>query len=89
MHDLFCGMGGLSYGFARTGFEVTEVEISKKAGLTYSFNRIGKFVKMDLMRAGLRGKYEICMGGPPCEPWSCLNLTRRRKNHPRYDACMH
>ena len=82
--DLFCGMGGLSYGFAKTGFEVTGVDISKKAGLTYSLNRIGRFVKMDLMNAGLRGKPETIVGGPPCEPWSCLNLTRRKENHPRY-----
>jgi DNA (cytosine-5)-methyltransferase 1 len=82
--DLFCGMGGLSYGFAKTGFEVTGVDISEKAGSTYSLSGIGRFVKMDLMNAGLRGEHEVIIGGPPCEPWSCLNLTRRRENHPRY-----
>ena len=82
--DLFCGMGGLSYGFTKNGFEVTGVDISRKAGLTYSFNGIGNFVEMDLMDSGLRGEHQIILGGPPCEPWSCLNLTKRGKDHPRY-----
>jgi len=82
--DLFCGMGGLSFGFAENGFIVTGVDVSEKAGLTYSLNRIGNFVKMDLMNPGLRGKHEIIIGGPPCEPWSCLNLTRRKEKHLRY-----
>ena len=82
--DLFCGMGGLSYGFAENGFMVTGVDISEEAGLAYSFNRIGNFVKMDLMNPGLRGTPEIVVGGPPCEPWSSLNLTRRKESHPRY-----
>lgn len=77
-------MGGLSYGFAQNGFEVIGVDISEKAGLAYVSNGIGDFVRMDLMRPGLRGQYEVVMGGPPCEPWSCLNLTRRGENHPRY-----
>lgn len=82
--DLFCGMGGLSHGFAVNGFIVTGVDISEKAGLAYSFNRIGNFVKMDLMNPRLRGKHDIVIGGPPCEPWSSLNLTRRGKKHPLY-----
>jgi DNA (cytosine-5)-methyltransferase 1 len=77
-------MGGLSYGFTKNGFSVTGVDINEKAGLTYCFNRIGQFVKMDLMTSGIRGEHEIIIGGPPCEPWSCLNLTRRKENHARY-----
>lgn len=84
--DLFCGMGGLSYGFSKNGFEVTGVDISKEAGAAYSFNRIGQFIKMDLTRLGLRGEHDIIIGGPPCEPWSCLNLTRRRQDHPKYEC---
>jgi DNA (cytosine-5)-methyltransferase 1 len=76
--------GGLSYGFAEYGFSVTGVDMSEEAGLPYSFNRIGQFVKMDLTKPRLRGEHEIIVGGPPCEPWSCLNLTRSIENHPLY-----
>ena len=79
-------MGGLSYGFAQNGFEVTGVDISEKAGRTYIFNRIGTFQKRNLMKKGVEGNYKVIIGGPPCEPWSCLNLTRRKENHPRYNC---
>lgn len=82
--ELFCGMGGLSSGFVRNGFKVTGVDISEKAGQTFSSNRLGTFVKKDLMRSGVHGRFDILIGGPPCEPWSCLNLTRRGNRHPLY-----
>lgn len=82
--DLFCGMGGLAYGFAKTGFTVVGVDISREAGLTFSFNRIGDFILADLTKYKIGGKYDIILGGPPCEPWSCLNLRRRRSDHPKY-----
>lgn len=82
--ELFCGMGGLSSGFVQNGFKVTGVDISEKAGQTFSSNRLGTFVKKDLMRTGVHGKFDVVIGGPPCEPWSCLNLTRRGNKHPLY-----
>jgi DNA (cytosine-5)-methyltransferase 1 len=82
--ELFCGMGGLSSGFARTGFKVTGVDISEKVGRTFSSNKFGTFVKKDLMRSGIRGRFDVVIGGPPCEPWSSLNLTRRGDKHPLY-----
>jgi DNA (cytosine-5)-methyltransferase 1 len=82
--DLCCGMGGLSYGFTENGFEVTGLDISNDAGLTYSYNKIGMFLKKDLTKTRIKGYYEVITGGPPCEPWSCLNLTRRKQKHPNY-----
>ena len=82
--ELYCGMGGLSSGFSINGFKVTGVDISEKVGQTFSSNRLGTFVKKDLMRSGVHGKFDLVIGGPPCEPWSCLNLTRRGDKHPLY-----
>jgi len=84
VYDLFCGMGGLSYGFSESGFETVGFDISTKAGKTYSQNRVGGFIRMNLMRSEIRGKCDVMVGGPPCEPWSCLNLTRRKRKHPGY-----
>jgi DNA (cytosine-5)-methyltransferase 1 len=82
--DLCCGMGGLSYGFAKMGFEVTGLDINGGAGATYLYNKIGRFSKKDITKSHIKGYYEVIVGGPPCEPWSCLNLTRRKEEHPNY-----
>jgi DNA (cytosine-5)-methyltransferase 1 len=86
--ELFCGMGGLSWGFAKTGFQIMGIDISEKAGLTFSHNKLGKFLKKDLTQSEVFGrqKYAVILGGPPCEPWSCLNLRKRGKEHPLYNC---
>lgn len=30
------------------------------------------------------GQYDAIVGGPPCKPWSTVNLTRRGNKHPDY-----
>ena len=80
--DLFCGMGGLGYGFVKAGFNVTGFDKNEKAGMTYVFNRIGNFIMADLIDYNICGDFGIIIGGPPCEPWSRLNVRRRREKHP-------
>jgi DNA (cytosine-5)-methyltransferase 1 len=80
--DLFSGMGGLGYGFARAGFQLTGVDIDSRAGASYSLNRIGKFICADLTHFEPKGDFDIIMGGPPCQPWSNLNIRKRNALHP-------
>lgn len=82
--DLFCGAGGLAQGFVRTGFDVTGVDISEYAGKTYRWNLKSNFIKADLSQQLISGKYDIIIGGPPCKPWSSVNLTKRGRNHEDY-----
>jgi len=82
--DLFCGAGGLALGFNKAGFNVTGVDISPVAGQTFTFNRIGSFVQADLSHEEITGSYDIVIGGPPCRPWSPLNLKKRRSAHDDY-----
>jgi DNA (cytosine-5)-methyltransferase 1 len=84
--ELFCGMGGLSWGFAKNGFQVVGVDVSEKAGLAFSSNKIGTFKNRDLIQSKIRGRFSIILGGPPCKPWSCLNLRKRGKKHPLYNC---
>ena len=55
--DIYCGAGGLSSGFIKIGFEVIGVDISRAAGLTFKFNKLGSFIQADLSATPLDGTY--------------------------------
>lgn len=83
--DLFCGVGGLSFGFAKNdNFEIVAAnEISPKIAKAYSLNhpkvRVynedikefnAKKVESDL---GIKvGDIDIIVGGPPCQAYSTV-----------------
>ena len=82
--DIFCGVGGLAQGFVKSGFDVIGIDISEPAGKTFELNNRSKFVKADLSRELIEGNYDVVVGGPPCKPWSSINVTRRGKSHSDY-----
>ena len=83
--DLFSGMGGFSYGFAKNGFKTTGVDIKEEAGLSYKKLINGDFILSDLHSELIDSDdYDIIIGGPPCRPWSSINITKRGLEHPDY-----
>ena len=85
--DLFCGVGGASYGFQKAGFKVVAgIDKDKKALKTYDENFEGKGVEIDLaevtpseLRERLKEREEvdleddfIIVGCPPCQGFSRL-----------------
>ncbi|MDG6923160.1 MAG: DNA cytosine methyltransferase [Nitrososphaerota archaeon] len=82
--DLFCGAGGLSSGFSNEGFKVTGVDISDKAADSFRLNKLGSFIQADLSKEIIADGFDVIMGGPPCKPWSAVNVTRRREKHHDY-----
>jgi DNA (cytosine-5)-methyltransferase 1 len=83
--DLFCGVGGLAYGFAEAGYIVTGYDIDERAVCSFSSN-VGRAFRLDLLKSPLPKIPDafIMLGGPPCEPWSALNLYKRGREHPLY-----
>lgn len=82
--DLFCGIGGFSTGFKDNGFDVTGVDISEKKGQVYRKFVSPNFIQSDLGKERIQGKYDVIIGGPPCRPWSSVNLTKRASKHRDY-----
>lgn len=83
--DLFCGAGGFSLGFRNKGFSVTGVDINPRSGEIFSLNKIGNFIERNLAEGEIKGDFDIIIGGPPCRPWSSINVKKRGINHPDYN----
>ncbi len=63
---------------------MTGVDLNYRAGETFRKNRVGEFLEMDLAARFPDARSEIVVGGPPCRPWSVLNVQKRRQDHPDY-----
>jgi DNA (cytosine-5)-methyltransferase 1 len=81
--DCFCGMGGVSDGFALEGFDVTGIDIvdaPKMLGYKH------RFIQADMLM--LKGEdfrgYDVVWGSPPCRDFSTIGRLygKRWKNPP-------
>jgi len=75
--DLFCGCGGLSYGFMKAGYDiVVGIDNWKDAIETFNYNHtknVGKV--LDLSKAKpdeleIKNNIDVIIGGPPCQGYS-------------------
>ena len=88
--DLFCGMGGLSLGFALAleSAEILGLDIDRRAVETYNLN-LGRFnchaEVADLLRwRPKKERFDIVIGGPPCQPFSSINIKNKGRGHPLF-----
>jgi DNA (cytosine-5)-methyltransferase 1 len=82
-------MGGLSLGFALAINNVTiqGLDINKYAIETYNlnlnrFNARGSVV--DVLKWQASGEFDAIIGGPPCQPFSLANTTKKGESHPYF-----
>jgi DNA (cytosine-5)-methyltransferase 1 len=77
--DLFCGVGGLTHGFVKEGFNVVAgIDLDESCRYAFEKNNHTKFIQADLMNFDfeiIRNLYnghelKILIGCPPCQPFS-------------------
>lgn len=97
--DLFAGVGGMSLGAARAGFEVrAAVELDVIAALTHAVNFPGsRHLQWDISKtsgaalmaaAGMsEGQLDGLVGGPPCQGFS--DIGKRAHDDPRNSLFEH
>ncbi len=89
--DLFCGVGGMTHGFVREGFDVVAgIDIDKTCEYSYVKNNPSVFLHRDIKDVTSQdlldlyggADVKILIGCAPCQPFSSLNLKRGvYKNH--------
>lgn len=89
--DLFCGCGGISYGFEMAGFEIIGgVDFNKDATDTFKLNFPSADVRCaDIstisdreIKKAYRG-VDVIVGGPPCQGFSTANRYQKEAEDPR------
>ncbi|MGR3317716.1 MAG: DNA cytosine methyltransferase [Candidatus Anammoxibacter sp.] len=91
--DLFCGIGGLSYGFKKAGIEIKAgIDIDKSCRYVFETNCKSKFINKDISKINgveLNSLYEkndtkILVGCAPCQPFSSYTYKDDKKKDHRW-----
>ena len=92
--DLFCGIGGLSYGMKSKGFHICGgFDIDKTCRFAYEYNNEAPFfyhdiknvTKKDIMPLYKDGAVRILAGCAPCQPFSSYAFKNKEKDADKYD----
>ncbi len=88
--DLFCGAGGLSFGFKNQGFEISAgVDVDENCRYPYQANIEAPFIRTDVSEITREEmlelfdphKIKILVGCAPCQPFSKYN---QKNNDPKW-----
>lgn len=86
--DLFCGIGGLTYGIQQTGIKVVAgFDIDEKSKFAYEYNNKSKFILKDVKNIEdneinelypENTQIKILIGCAPCQPFSKYNTKSKK-----------
>lgn len=88
--DLFCGIGGLTYGLQTAGVEVRAgIDFDERCRWTYTHNTGVDFIHADvdkldpceLVARFIPGSARLLAGCAPCQPFSTYGRTRRKEDN--------
>ncbi len=91
--DLFCGIGGLSYGFKKVGINVKAgLDIDSSCRYAFETNCDAKFINQDILKItgnelnALYGENEIkvLVGCAPCQPFSTYSYKNNQEKDQRW-----
>jgi DNA (cytosine-5)-methyltransferase 1 len=80
--DIFCGAGGLSYGFRKQGFEIVGgIDIDEACRHAFEKNNKAPFIRRDVVTLKAEeingfftpGRPRVLVGCAPCQPFSTYN----------------
>jgi len=91
--DLFCGIGGLSYGFKQSGIEIKAgIDVDKSCQYAFETNCKSKFINKDISKIKgfeLNSLYDkndikILVGCAPCQPFSSYTYKNDKQKDQRW-----
>ena len=91
--DLFCGIGGLSYGFTLSGIKVKAgIDIDESCQYAFETNCKSKFINKDISKVkgfelnSLYGKNDVkvLVGCAPCQPFSSYTYKTDKQKDQRW-----
>lgn len=92
--DLFCGIGGLSYGMKSKGFKVLAgIDLDWTCQYAYEVNNEAKFIYKDIREVTAadiiplysKNGIKVLAGCAPCQPFSSYAFKNRKKDPGKYD----
>lgn len=92
--DLFCGIGGLSYGMKSKGFKILAgFDIDWTCQYAYETNNDAKFIhkdiktvtKNDILPLYSKNAIKVLAGCAPCQPFSSYAFKNKNKDEDKYN----
>ena len=92
--DLFCGIGGLSYGMKAKGFQIKGgFDLDKTCRFAYEYNNEAPFFYRDIKEVSKKeilplyeaGAIKVLAGCAPCQPFSSYAFKNKEKDADKYD----